>query len=79
MVHCTRAARAIKANAAEAQRAADARGGNGQDVREYRTLDQVRADIAAILLMGQELPTTTSQRPDTGQRPGGFAGSNSFT
>src|SRR6185437_2456158 len=38
MVHCTRAARAVKANAAEAQRAADATG-TGEDVREYRTLE----------------------------------------
>lgn len=55
MVHCTRAARAIKADALERQRDAVARG-TGEDCREYRTLDQLRADVAAILLMGQELP-----------------------
>ncbi|WP_269937457.1 HNH endonuclease [Arthrobacter sp. HY1533] len=72
MVHCTRTARAIKANAAEAQRAADARGGSGEDVREYRTLEQLRADVAAILLLGQEPPTTTSYTTtSTGPGAGG--------
>ncbi|WP_269939268.1 HNH endonuclease signature motif containing protein, partial [Arthrobacter sp. HY1533] len=70
MVHCTRAARAIKANAAEAQRAADARGGSGEDMREYRTLEQLRADVAAILLLGQEPPTTTQYTTTNTTSPG---------
>ncbi len=57
MVHCTRTARALKMQAAERQRDANARG-TGEDCREYRTLDQLRADIAAILLMGQQSTAT---------------------
>ncbi|WP_269939469.1 HNH endonuclease signature motif containing protein, partial [Arthrobacter sp. HY1533] len=75
MVHCTRAARAIKANAAEAQRAADARGGSGEDMREYRTLEQLRADVAAILLLGQEPPTTSA---GAGSSAGAGKGFNGF-
>ncbi len=54
---CTRLARALKAEAAQAQREAD-KAGTGEDCLEHRTLNQLRADIAAILLMGQELPVT---------------------
>lgn len=53
--HCTSLARTIKSDAAAAQRAANL-AGTGQDCHEYRTLAQLRADIAAILLMGKELP-----------------------
>ncbi|MFC8302444.1 hypothetical protein ACFUCV_02020 [Specibacter sp. NPDC057265] len=53
MVHCTRTARAIKVQAVERQRDADAHG-TGVDCREYRTLDQLRVDVASILLMGQQ-------------------------
>lgn len=59
--HCTRVARALKADAARAQREAD-KSCTGQDFQEHRTLDQLRADIAAILLMGQALLAPT--RPD---------------
>ncbi|WP_139244246.1 hypothetical protein [Arthrobacter alpinus] len=55
MDHCTRAARAVKADALQRQRQAVA-SGSGEDCSDHRTLDQLRADIAAILLMGQELP-----------------------
>ncbi|ALV44880.1 hypothetical protein MB46_04515 [Arthrobacter alpinus] len=55
MVHCTRAARAVKADALQSQRQAVV-SGSGEDCSEHRTLDQLRADIATILLMGQELP-----------------------
>lgn len=61
-VHYTRSARAIKAAASEAQRAATA-AGTGKDCREPQTMDQMRADIAAILLMGQELPSTANYAP----------------
>ncbi|MHA7176898.1 HNH endonuclease signature motif containing protein, partial [Arthrobacter sp. Sr24] len=56
---CTRLARAIKADGVRAQREADA-AGTGQDVRERRTLAQLRVDIAAILLLGQKLPATAT-------------------
>ncbi|MGP9504412.1 hypothetical protein ACT3TS_19680, partial [Specibacter sp. AOP5-B1-6] len=62
MVHCHRVASAIKSDAAGRQRAADAAGG-GEDCREYRTREQIRADIAAILLMGQELPANSYTNP----------------
>ena len=60
--HCTRLARAIKAQAHAAHRAASAAGaaGTGQggpDLREHRTLEQLRVDTATILLLGQHLPT----------------------
>lgn len=78
MVHCTRAARAIKAAAAEAHRAAAA-AGTGEDCREPRTMDQLRADIAAILLMGQELPSTANYAPSpTTNGQGGKNGANGF-
>lgn len=64
MVHCTPTARAIKVAAAERQRDAEAHG-TGEDCREYRTLDQLRADVAAILLMGQQLPANLSHRDGT--------------
>lgn len=57
---CTRLARAIKADGVRAQREADA-AGTGQDVREHRTLAQLRVDIAAILLLGQKLPATATE------------------
>lgn len=53
---CTRLSRSIKADANAAQHAADMEG-SGQDCREYRTLQQLRADVASILLLGQDLPT----------------------
>lgn len=70
MVHCTRTARAIKADALQRQREADALG-TGEDCREYRTLDQLRADIAAILLMGQQLPADSSAPARTENSMGG--------
>ncbi len=57
---CTRLARAMKAEGLRAQREADA-AGTGQDVREHRTLSQLRVDIAATLLLGQNLPATAVQ------------------
>ncbi|MEV8180842.1 DUF222 domain-containing protein [Specibacter sp. NPDC078692] len=60
---CTRLARAMKAEGVRAQRVADA-AGTGQDCREHRTLAQLRADIATILLLGQNLPTTATQLVD---------------
>ena len=59
MTRCTRIARAVKEDARQQQEASDHSGG-GEDCREYRTLAQLRVDIAAIQLLGQELPTTTS-------------------
>ncbi len=56
---CTRLARAVKAEANRTQQAADA-SGSGQDCRETRTLSQLRVDIAAILLLGQDLPAAAS-------------------
>lgn len=64
MVHCTRAARAIKADALARQREADA-AGTGQDCIEHRTLNQLRADVAAQILMGQELPDSAHYTPPT--------------
>ncbi|MGP9504400.1 HNH endonuclease, partial [Specibacter sp. AOP5-B1-6] len=64
MVHCHRVASAIKSDAAGRQRAADAAGG-GEDCREYRTREQIRADVAAVLLMGQELPNNSYTNPTT--------------
>ncbi|WP_343318316.1 DUF222 domain-containing protein [Arthrobacter sp. TMP15] len=64
--------------------------GVGGDRGEYRTLDQLRVDVAALLLMGQELPannytktgsnntsktSTSSNVPDWGHR-GGSAGAS---
>lgn len=65
---CTRMGRAMKAAAGKAQRAADA-AGTGEDCLDYRTLAQLRADIAAALLLGQQTTTTnstTSKTNDTG-------------
>lgn len=59
MTRCTRIARAVKEDARQQQEANDHAGG-GEDSREYRTLTQLRVDIAAIQLLGQELPTTTT-------------------
>ncbi|WP_157875145.1 HNH endonuclease signature motif containing protein [Arthrobacter sp. PAMC 25486] len=80
MVHCTRAARAVKADALERQREAVA-SGSGEDCTEYRTLDQLRADIASILLMGQELPanarhTTQNQNTNPDRDRNGSPGRN---
>ena len=67
---CTRLARSVKADASAAQRAADLEG-TGQDCREYRTLEQLRADVASFLLLGQELPSNLTGSHD------GVSGSNS--
>ncbi|MDJ0317668.1 HNH endonuclease signature motif containing protein [Arthrobacter antibioticus] len=61
MTHCTRTARAIKnhTNTHPTPRPNPGPGfgnGVGGDRGEYRTLDQLRVDVAALLLMGQELP-----------------------
>ncbi|MGP9504408.1 hypothetical protein ACT3TS_19660, partial [Specibacter sp. AOP5-B1-6] len=64
MVRCHRVASAIKNDAAARQRAADA-AGTREDCREYRTREQIRADVAAILLMGQELPANSYTNPTT--------------
>ncbi|MET4002650.1 hypothetical protein ABIB48_001366 [Arthrobacter sp. UYCu511] len=71
---CTSLARTIKSDAAAAQRVADqatagntgtnqtgtTQPGTGQDCREYRTLEQLRADVATLLLLGQELPSNNT-------------------
>ena len=70
MTRCTRIARAIKddarhqhtANNATANPATGA-GGVGEDLRERRTLAQLRIDVAAQLLMGQDLPATSHTNP----------------
>ena len=75
---CTRLARAVKAEAAAAQHAADL-AGTGEDCAEHRTLAQLRADIAAILLLGQDLPTTnnTDNTTDHGADNGADSGDGS--
>ncbi|WP_343320022.1 DUF222 domain-containing protein [Arthrobacter sp. TMP15] len=70
MTHCTRTARAIKNHTnthptphpnpgpdPSSGHGSGAGNGVGGDRGEYRTLDQLRVDVAALLLMGQELPT----------------------
>lgn len=56
---CTRMGRAVKAAAGRAQRVAEA-AGTGEDCLDYRTLAQLRADIAAALLLGQQVNNGTS-------------------
>ncbi|MBP2414919.1 hypothetical protein JOF48_003718 [Arthrobacter stackebrandtii] len=53
--YCTRLARAIKYDAATSDRLNKARHpGTTEDLREHRTLDQLRADIATLLLLHQD-------------------------
>ncbi|MDJ0318924.1 hypothetical protein, partial [Arthrobacter antibioticus] len=69
MTHCTRTARAIKNHTnthptphpnpgpdPSSGHGSGSGNGVGGDRGEYRTLDQLRVDVAALLLMGQELP-----------------------
>ncbi|WP_425860198.1 HNH endonuclease [Arthrobacter sp. TWP1-1] len=85
MTRCTRIARAIKDDARREHRAANHahRGeeGAGEDLLEHRTLAQLRVDIAAQLLMGQDLPSNSYTNPTTtnpSTNAGSFA-SDAFT
>jgi hypothetical protein len=67
MTRCTRIARAIKDDARRQHRAANhahrGQDGAGGDLLEHRTLAQLRVDVAAQLLMGQDLPTNSYTNP----------------
>ncbi|WP_449373747.1 DUF222 domain-containing protein [Arthrobacter psychrolactophilus] len=79
MTRCTRIARAMKADAQQCQQAAD-HAGSGEDCREHRTLAQLRVDIAAIQLLGQDLPAGAPVKTSagaTGQPSPGAAKSSS--
>ena len=81
MTRCTRIARAIKADAQQCQQAAD-HAGSGEDCREHRTLAQLRVDIAAIQLLGQDLPAgapVKTSAGSTGQPPSGAATAGATT
>ncbi|WP_425861589.1 HNH endonuclease [Arthrobacter sp. TWP1-1] len=81
MTRCTRIARAIKDDARREHRAANHahRGGEGagEDLLEHRTLAQLRVDVAAQLLMGQDLPTNSYTNPTTTPGPSSFTAGTS--
>ncbi|WP_425864239.1 HNH endonuclease [Arthrobacter sp. TWP1-1] len=73
MTRCTRIARAIKDDARREHRAANhahrGQDGAGEDLLEHRTLAQLRVDIAAQLLMGQDLPSNSYTNPTSTPGP----------
>ncbi len=72
--YCTRLARALKYDAATSDRLNKNRNpGTTEDLREHRTLDQLRTDIATLLLLNQN-PTTWDGTSGTSER-GGRGGS----
>ncbi|MFQ4148720.1 HNH endonuclease signature motif containing protein [Arthrobacter sp. LAPM80] len=77
MTRCTRIARAVKEDARNQQLNTTADGGGGATADgggEFRTLAQLRVDIAAILLMGLDLPvnsySTAERASGTGTNTG---------
>ncbi|WP_425863194.1 HNH endonuclease [Arthrobacter sp. TWP1-1] len=52
-------------------------GGSREDLLEHRTLAQLRVDIAAQLLMGQDLPSNSYTNPTTNPSPSPFTADTS--